>query len=299
MAPSPKKLATKLVEKVSNVFKTPTTPPSKKRKVQSSPPTPTPSQTGPKALWTKFGNALSPRKCRKAIPPTPPPSLTSSTQSTRPPSPSNASTISTTSNSSTASRPGRNKAPRKRDLTAQLMKQYSEPGSMDAATSLFDRCHLRPLVLQVQKQNDTCKELLIAWFCLKYGSMERAKAILDPGAPVPPLDELKHFLYFVSTNGRSGFKDTTGWSYITLRGFVSRMWAMCRTHRTQPSTPEQREQINNAILEWVKKDKTVTSQRRVKRSVREEDFIHLLTTILSPEVRIQSNRGICRFSDFS
>ncbi|KAI0038463.1 hypothetical protein FA95DRAFT_1684629 [Auriscalpium vulgare] len=175
---------------------------------------------------------------------------------------------------------------RGRDVDHELDVAYSTPEAMKDATKSFDKIHLRPLCRGTLRYLGYARKLWIRWFARALGSLEKAEATLEPDAPLPSLDLVKHFFHFVATKGRSGLNmaGKTGWTNRTLHNFITSTWSMRKRAGTQDATPKQREQVQNAFAEWVKVDKAIVTDRLPKRSIRETDFTELMATLLSPAI---------------
>ncbi|KAJ7152883.1 hypothetical protein C8R46DRAFT_478045 [Mycena filopes] len=179
---------------------------------------------------------------------------------------------------------------RRRDLTAEIQTQFANVAAMVTTTETFDRVHFRPIALSTQEKLDIAKRLWTEWFTLLYASVEKAEATLAKDAPFPPLAEVKHFIYFLATKGKSGLGvEQGGWSMHTTRTFLGRIFSMLRRCFTKEPPKYDRTQLYSAISNWAFVDKALTTRKRPKRIVREVDLVELLAVALKTSVKISSN----------
>lgn len=115
----------------------------------------------------------------------------------------------------------------KRDLAQQLDDMFgNDTDQMAAHTAKFDRIHLRPLAPGTHARHEAAKRLWIIYHTKKYGE-EAAEKTLENGAQFPKLADVKAFIHFVATTGKSGLGEgIVGWSVHTTRLFSADIFSM-------------------------------------------------------------------------
>ncbi|KAJ7616293.1 hypothetical protein DFH06DRAFT_1145565 [Mycena polygramma] len=187
--------------------------------------------------------------------------------------------------------PPSGKGSRKRDFAAQIRAEYATVDDMAAATQAFDKLHLKPITISTQTNHRIARRLWVEWFTMLYKSPQKAEETLLPKAPFPPVAEVKQFLCFLSTKGLSGLgvPGIIGWSVHTTRTFAGRVFALLRRANTTPPTLGDRDQIYAAISTWSFEEKILTSLKKIKRLVRECDFLEFMTAVFNRKVTIGTN----------
>jgi len=110
---------------------------------------------------------------------------------------------------------------RKRDVGGQLVASYGDREGAQAQLQALARVHHRPIAPSTAEKYGRAKAAWIAVMTFLKGTKELAEATLAPGAPVPPLEEIKFLILEMATKGKSGLKlGRIGWSYHTTRDFV-------------------------------------------------------------------------------
>ncbi|KAJ7361435.1 hypothetical protein DFH08DRAFT_374244 [Mycena albidolilacea] len=181
---------------------------------------------------------------------------------------------------------------RHRDLGKELIQSFASAGDLATHIALFDIIHLRPISQSFQNQLERLKKFWISFFTMSEGSTQAAEATLAVGAPFPALPKIKAFVHFIATHGRSGLGigGITGWTVHTTRKFLGRILTMLGRQRTLSPTKDDRNQLYNAITTWAY-DKVITTKKREKRIVMEDDLAELLAACLHPNTKITTNHA--------
>lgn len=113
-----------------------------------------------------------------------------------------------------------------RDFSAQLDKVFPNPGDMQAARATFDKFHYRPVAPTTHQRHANAERLWRVFFNRQIGEAATEDS-LKRGAPMLPTADIKQFMYFVATTGKSGLgQGLKGWTVHTTRIFLSDTWSM-------------------------------------------------------------------------
>ncbi|KAG6818458.1 hypothetical protein H0H93_004814 [Arthromyces matolae] len=163
------------------------------------------------------------------------------------------------------------KGGQKRDIGGQIRSIYKNKEEMAVSRKAFDRKYLVPIAPTTLRNIEYAKRMWIG-FCSHALGEEGCRLSLEENAPFPSIDLVLQFLCFSATHGKSyiAIEGRTGWNYNYLKEFLNHFHRM-------------------AIKEWTFKNKLFGTQKREKRSVREEDLVEVLAACLHPNLCIETN----------
>ncbi|THH18961.1 hypothetical protein EW146_g2122 [Bondarzewia mesenterica] len=184
---------------------------------------------------------------------------------------------------------------RKRNLAAQLAETFGDANALERNADELDMYHLRPIARTTEKDyryaltyhSRQAIRLFIEFMTFKHnGDVNKAQDMVKQNAPFPPIKYVKAFLHFLATTGTSalGIEGVSGWSLNTVRIFKNRFCAAVKRETGGSGQPskEETEQLSNYINDLAKKQKGITTKRREKKSIREQDLEDIINTLMDP-----------------
>ncbi|KAF7325623.1 hypothetical protein MKEN_00412000 [Mycena kentingensis (nom. inval.)] len=177
-----------------------------------------------------------------------------------------------------------------RNISMEMLIEIKDTRELAQIRRAFDRRYLRPLSPSVVKQRKYARKMWLQFFTFLFESAEKAQETLLPGAPAPRMEYVKCLVKFVATGARSGLgiKGVKGMNMRSAIRFVDSTIAMRQEAQCANFTPDEVKELHRAVEYWAKIEKTLTTKRKEKRVVLEEDLEELLRELFNPSLGLKT-----------
>ncbi|KIK59132.1 hypothetical protein GYMLUDRAFT_683208 [Collybiopsis luxurians FD-317 M1] len=178
--------------------------------------------------------------------------------------------------------------PRSRDLEGQLRAELTDLQKIKDFLSAFDYVHLKLMAPGTMRHLERAESWWLLFMTHILGSEKAAKATLARGAPPPPLEQFKAFLWFVACRGESAMGGgRKGWTSTTLKVFLQRVHSMRAYLHCKAPPAHYCSELLSAVDQWGR-EQILSTDKREKRIIRDKDQLDLLTVFLTRDTGVSS-----------